>query len=137
MSLVSSYVQAQSGEWYQDPRATNDARTWFICWDDDDPIELVVRQEVLDGRLSLQDFLSTFHVLGWQMDVIRDCGSGSRVFHPNTWEFIPARSWFLRTLSGGPPDNLLKDYERKFKHQPEEQGVYYALTPRGDVHGNS
>ena len=39
MSLVPTFVKADNGKWYQNPELEGPG--WFICFDDDDPIELV------------------------------------------------------------------------------------------------
>jgi hypothetical protein len=41
MSLVSTWVRAVDGKLYRDPVFRGDG--WFLCFDDDDPPELVVR----------------------------------------------------------------------------------------------
>jgi len=41
MSLVSTYVRAVDGKLYRDPVFRGDF--WFLCFDDDDPPELVVK----------------------------------------------------------------------------------------------
>lgn len=41
MSLVSSYVYADEGKWYQNP-TLGVVGKWFLCFDDDDPDELVI-----------------------------------------------------------------------------------------------
>jgi hypothetical protein len=40
MSLVHTYVRAVDGQLYRDPVLRGD--DWFICFDDDDPPEIVV-----------------------------------------------------------------------------------------------
>lgn len=40
MSLVSTYVRAVDGKLYRNPVIRGDG--WFLCFDDDDPPELVV-----------------------------------------------------------------------------------------------
>ena len=40
MSLVSTYVRATDGKLYQNP--TLSGKEWFICFDDKDPVELVI-----------------------------------------------------------------------------------------------
>jgi hypothetical protein len=42
MSLVSTYALADDGKWYQNPVLGSPGYDWFICFDDDDPIELVI-----------------------------------------------------------------------------------------------
>ena len=44
MSLVSTYVYATDGKFYKDPTIRGEG--WLICFDDDDPPELVVEREL-------------------------------------------------------------------------------------------
>ena len=41
MSLVSTYALADNNKWYREPVLSGEG--WFICFDDDDPPELVFR----------------------------------------------------------------------------------------------
>lgn len=43
MSLVPTWVYAEDGNWYKDPVITGPG--WFICFDDDDPPEMVIRTD--------------------------------------------------------------------------------------------
>lgn len=45
MSLVSSFTFCEDGRWYKELvyRDAYGGKTWFICFDDDDPVELVIR----------------------------------------------------------------------------------------------
>lgn len=42
MSLVSTYCLADDGQWYREPVLRGE--DWFICFDDDDPPELVFKE---------------------------------------------------------------------------------------------
>lgn len=42
MSLVSTYCLADDGKWYKEPVLGGE--DWFICFDDDDPPELVFKE---------------------------------------------------------------------------------------------
>lgn len=50
MSLVSTYVYATDGKFYKNPVIKGEG--WFICFDDDDPPELVVELSLYkkDGK---------------------------------------------------------------------------------------
>ena len=45
MSLVSTYVQDAEGNWHKNPSLYNDTGNWYLCYDDSDPIELVVKSD--------------------------------------------------------------------------------------------
>lgn len=53
MSLVSTYVRAVDGKLYRNPVIRGEG--WFLCFDDDDPPELVVSKEVPKPHLSCFD----------------------------------------------------------------------------------
>lgn len=42
MSMVSTWVMADDGYMYKNPAVVGPASAWFVCWDDNDPDELVV-----------------------------------------------------------------------------------------------
>lgn len=48
MSLGPIYVQADDGQYYQDPVIRGD--DFFLCWDEDDPPELVIRADEPNAR---------------------------------------------------------------------------------------
>jgi hypothetical protein len=41
MSLVSTYVRAADGDLYRNPVLADETNGWYLCFDDDDPPELV------------------------------------------------------------------------------------------------
>ena len=49
MSLVAIWVLADDGRWYEDPTIAPPDNSWYICFDDDDPIELVIRAAAWGG----------------------------------------------------------------------------------------
>jgi hypothetical protein len=123
MSLVSTYVQSREGNWFKNPEVVHPA--WFICWDDDDPIELVFKFSVI-SRIEIMAFLGK---VGWAVKV------KSRAHGPSTQrlfanEFHHAEAWFLEQLDSGPPEEILKG-ENLGPVMPDHQGVYYFNGPNG------
>lgn len=48
MSLVPTYALDRNGQWWRDPVLSGwflGKSEWFICFDDDDPIEMVITQD--------------------------------------------------------------------------------------------
>lgn len=120
MSLVSTYVESQERHWYRNPVIYGDV--WFICWDDDDPIELVI----MLGTKSVSEILTGLRKLGWDLVVLNTGERSSRFFTRNfDSKPRPAQSYFLRQNKGGPTDKLLEGNER-LKKKPHGQGVYYV-----------
>lgn len=106
MSLVPTYVQSTSGKWYKNPVIEAEDGTWFVCWDDDDPIELVIAEDgpEPDGAIN------RLRGEGW------DVRLGRKHQGPIAGRFFngklrPTRgAWWLRQ-NRGPTDALLAGYE--------------------------
>ena len=125
MSLTSTYVEDQKGSWYKNPLIIKD--NWFICWDDDDPIELVINEQV-----DHQGILDKLRKLGWKLYIIGKGLSGQRLFPPtNNGTFKQAKSYFLRQIKLGPPACLMKGIKR-LGTKPEVEGVFYYSSSNGN-----
>jgi hypothetical protein len=123
MSLVSTYVESKEGHWYQNPVIEEDG--WFICWDDDEPIELVIAEEF---GTNPQTVLTPLHNKGWRLQIISKGGTAGRLFKG---KFKQARSYFLVQTANGPTDEILKG-NTQLKYKPEGQGVYYTNSRNGN-----
>lgn len=101
MSLVSTYVQSTSGKWYKNPVIRGDG--WFICWDDDEPIELVVTDNP-DRKDSIEIILQELNLRGWKVwrkGKVEGCGM--RYF---SGTLIPSvHCWLIQ--DHGPTDAIL------------------------------
>jgi hypothetical protein len=125
MSLVSTYVQSQEGNWYKNPVVKGDG--WFICWDDDEPIELVVKKGM---GLQIPTIIAELKKQGWELAVGGGVRSNAqRLFEDD--EFYPAISCFLKQKKLGPTEAMLAGNERMPK-KPHGDGVYYSSTPNGN-----
>ena len=120
MSLVGTYVQTQEGHWYADPTIWGENREWFICYDDDDPIELVIKSS---SEKTVDTILQDLRKNGWVLRVLSRGLSGQRVFD-ESFTFVPAKSYFLRQVQKGPTDQMMGDSKRLDK-KPNGQGAYY------------
>jgi hypothetical protein len=136
MSIVSAYVQSKEGNWYQDPVVRGPG--WFICWDDDEPIELVIADGMISGaQLQPQTVLNQLHKQGWKLTIeYRGC-EASRLFDG---KFLDARAWFLKQSRNGPLDKMLAGNKRvepaRIRNEmPQEQGVFYFNGPAGHKGG--
>lgn len=123
MSLVSTYVESNEGHWYQNPVIEDDG--WFICWDDDDPIELVIADET---GLYAQTVLNRLHRQGWKLTILCTVDNVSRRLFNDV--FKPATAYFLTQYRNGPTDRMLKDNNR-LDAKPQGQGVYYYNRRNG------
>lgn len=72
MSLVSTYVKAVDGKFYKNPVLSGP--NWFVCFDDDDPPELVIATRLnLPPERILND-------AGIKYSKLRKQGKSGRVF---------------------------------------------------------
>jgi hypothetical protein len=125
MSLVSTFVQSQEGNWYKNPIVKGDG--WFICWDDDEPIELVMKKGM---GLQIPTILAELKKQGWELAPGGHVQKNAqRIFDDD--EFHPAMSVFLKQKRLGPTEKMLEGNERMAK-KPEGDGVYYSSTPNGN-----
>lgn len=101
MSLVSTYVRADDGKYYKNPiiRGEIGGKKWFICFDDDDPPELVV-----EVGMNPQAVLSEIGVVS---SVHRVSGESDRQFAPRGFvDWRKAVSYFLH-IRGRIPAKLM------------------------------
>lgn len=121
MSLVPSYVYCNDGKFYQDLAYRSKTRDWFICFDDDDPIELVVRETCPKSPHEILAEVGIHYV------AIGRPSRGDRVFGKN-WRFHPAKGYFLKVRPGPfPAPRPWDTYDKIFTKQPDRQGVYYGI----------
>lgn len=127
MSLVSTYVESQEGHWYRDPAVRGPG--WFICWDDDEPIELVIE---VAKNIKAETILQNLAKRGWKLSIIGKGHEGAqRMFGKDIRSgFRPALSYFLRQKNG-PTDAMLKGNAR-MEAKPQGQGVYYTNSKNGN-----
>ncbi len=122
MSLVSTYVESREGNWYKLPIIKIKESNWFVCWDDDEPIELVYRIV-----LEPQWILAYLRKEGWDVDFTSEPEKqGLRSFDGN---FHAAGRVFL-TQKAGPPDSLL-NADALLPERPDCQGVFYYNSNNG------
>jgi len=137
MSLVSSYIVSAEGNLIKNP--TLQTAGAFICFDDDDPIELVVPTPPVfnfgHARLLAENALAQLAKHGAKFkitgpgDPFAICGyygKPTSVPHNQTG---PARSWWLELLAPI-PEAALHEGE-KVKTKPM-QGVYH-LAPGQEI----
>ena len=116
------FVQSRENHWYLQPVIYRPQ--WFICWDNYNPIELVIRVNSYEP----EEILSDLSNHGWPLSLSlrRNPGpTGSRIFVPGTFNFAPAISVFLDQEKNGPPDALLDQSDRVVLPHPLPQGCYF------------
>lgn len=119
MSLVSTYVRADNEKWYRDPVMSGDG--WFICFDDDDPIELVMINPDIKDKKSPEDLLKEINLIAF---VNSKPMYSERLFEEHGWKFTPSRAYWI-DIVGPIPFRLITKFDAEFKTKPNKQGVYY------------
>jgi hypothetical protein len=110
VSLVSTYVYIGDGEFLANP--TIRFPEGFICFDDDDPPEIVLRKATTtcaDGKKILVR-LGIPHE-----DLEPQRSQGERMFGRDVKSFAPARTYFF-TLTGPLPRGLDVEHDGVVKH---------------------
>lgn len=128
MSLVSTWVLFQDGKFYQNPVLYTE--DWFLCFDDEDPPELVIRVEKKKQRKSVY-LEMTSEILGKLGVVARVTmfrGGSQRCFPPNWKEFSDAVGCALH-IEHGTAMPIMDDMISQ--SSVEAEGGTYGLTPKG------
>jgi hypothetical protein len=106
MSLVATYVRADDGNLYNSPILSGNG--WFICFDDDDPVEIVIRGI---GKKKLKDkALEILNDLGIKHTRLTYNQGGKRLFSDDEddYNFEDARSWFFEIENRIPAQAITK-----------------------------
>jgi hypothetical protein len=128
MSLVPTYARAEDGVYYKNPvlHGSWAEHPWFICFDDDDPTELVIAN-VWNKFQAEEMALGILLKLGKRFSKLKihDCSKGcKRCFPHSKWKkFVQAASFFFvfeesipipqeheGVHSGGPTDCVLYSF---------------------------
>ena len=109
MSLVATYVRAVDGQLYRDPIIYGDG--WFLCFDDEDPLELVVFKGAVWPKL---DYITILHD--------HDCGM--RSVPPKWRETKPAKAYWCALVKRIPVPQL---HDGVVDREKITQGVIYDL----------
>ena len=118
MSLVSTYVRAKDGYFYRNPVIRE--KDWFICFDDDDPAELVIKKK---SNLRPQDI---FKKIGLKYSKLTKRGvQAERIFEKKDWKFEPAISYFFEPECRINPKFIKKNDGRVKSEKRIGQGVIY------------
>lgn len=92
MSLVPTYTYCKDNIWYEDLVYADLTDSWFICFDDDDPVELVVFE---DCKMSPKQILKEVKI---PYTSLRKENENQRI-RPATGGFAFAKSYFLKVIN--------------------------------------
>lgn len=120
MSLVSTYVRATDGLFYRNP--TLNGNGWFICFDDDDPVEIVVQytEKYKNKKLLKERALGILKEVGLKHTPLTESGGSMRMFGS---KFKDAYAFFFEIENRIDP-KYIKEHDGTVKGHVG-QGVYY------------
>lgn len=117
MSLVSTYVRATDDLLYKNPELKG--KGWFIVFDDDDPVELVIRK---DSNIDPQQLLKD---LGIKYSEFRKHETCAERCFGKGYHFKPAISYFFELRNRLDPTKI-SYHEGTVKSRYDVfQGVFY------------
>lgn len=137
MSLVSTYVEASDGLFYNQPILSGEG--WYVCWDDDDPIELIVdmsqcknKQEAVDALMIVIQHLTKNDFVIMPEKYAGNFRWGERLYPPKWNKFKKSISVFVEQLMGKVPAELITKHDGTVEKDPKTGGplgkndcVYY------------
>ena len=134
MSLGPTFVKADDGKFYRDP--TIRGEDYFICFDEDDPPELVIRAK----RRSLDQLKIIADKILETLNIKADLHSHSfaeRVFSKGfkSNKFKPAIAFFLDIKSSISASLFQKENEG-IRNDSKCEGTYYDFS-KGELHERS
>lgn len=132
MSLVSTFVVMANGGYYQNPVIYDETGDWFICFDDDEPPEFVIRKTVIstsrkDREREISEKLKE---LGISAKILTSRERGQRNFgaasnDPKSMHFEKAISAFLKLEKRIPLDKIQFNADKVYVELPKIECVVY------------
>lgn len=126
MSKIGVMVKCNDGKWYSHPIFGIDDN-WFICYDDDDPIELVVAAKSI-GKAHLTWRIVESHFRKRRQSIsqrgnMRPCGERMFAIGKETPRF--RKAFHVWVNISNPPIDLMMKHSGVFDERPKTEGVYY------------
>ena len=126
MSLGPTFVKMADGKWYKNPVLYGNSSQWFLCFDEDDPPELVIHQpkeqfskadrwELIDRLLANLGIISR---------ILEHVPCGQRMFPPHYMEFKESIRAYLTIRQPIDLTNLMIKHDGAFDQMPDIEGCY-------------
>jgi len=121
MSLVASYIKCDDGKWYKELVYRSADGDWFLCFDDDDPPELVIKLSCKKKISEICREIGFPSSVSFQM--VR--GHSQRMFDG---KFHEASSLFLVTERSSYPKPVegRDSFEAAYDKMPNCQGAFHG-----------
>jgi len=127
MSLVATWCYCSDGCWYEEPvwkgLDQNGLNIWFLCLDDDDPPEMVIRTDraAIGTRAELNAMRPK---LPWLRYISQVSPAGHRYFGGSFHKAVSCWTEFIQVPP--PPEK----YDSKSETRPSYMGCYYDLRKK-------
>ena len=119
MSKVPTFVKLNDGNYYKNP--TLGRNNWFICFDDDDPPELVIKMKMFEDGLTPKRIIDR---IGLEAEVVSDITEyAGRCFEEDSLRMEEAVAVFLK-ISEPPSTEWLRNHDG-IEENSRTEGVYY------------
>lgn len=128
MSLVSSYVFCKNLNIYKNLMYRDNKNQWFICFDDEEPPEFVVRVD--DRDKPVIESTSVLHNRGFIVKSMRFNGVSGRIFGSlfNKDPFVRAASFSFMFNGAAPIPNSCDEFDEVLKTtRVIQQGVIWGI----------
>lgn len=119
VSLVSTYVEGTDGFWYKNPLIWNKKENWFLCFDDRDPIEIVIGE----NGPPIQKIVADLVAQGFK---IRQPHKAHRAYRSYVGGL--AQSYFLRFDNSLLPVKLIAEHDGKVRREDIWDACLYGVN---------
>ena len=133
MSLIPNYIQGASGKWHKNPIIWHKDSVWYICFDDDEPTEFVIKESkinISELRDYINDILNCFKIKA-TLSTVRT--GAERCFGNSLTDYEPAYSVFMEFLGDWRlPDLIEPEWvviisDVAYNERPSLAGVYHPV----------
>ena len=134
MSLVSHYVIMNNTIWYKNPEIFDKTHNWFICFDDDDPPEIIVHHTD-QKHLSVKEKLDTITMVLERHNIsakVKGLSStGNRLYPPHYGEgFKPSIAAYIKIKNRINITHLTITHDGEFAEVPPYPCVMYDFKKK-------
>ena len=128
MSLVSQFVIMDNGVWYKNPAIFDKTSNWYICFDDDDPPEIVVHhtdRNQLSDREKKDTIRMVLEKYNISAKISHLSSTSNRLFPPYYDDFKPSIAAFIKIRKRINTNNLILKHDGEFVEVPPSACVMY------------
>lgn len=126
MSKVSTFVLMDDGQWYKNP-VLGVGQDWYICFDDEEPPELVIDRKLWNSGLQFQQIKDLLNLDAF-IHSKRPWVGAHRCFthNSNNMELKPAVSYHI-IINSPPPAKWIIEHDGKSDQRPSCECTFYPF----------